>query len=209
MIGDVAGALKETATVRLLSVKRLPLPPLVAPEHGRPGDPSAGQFTLYVNGQQNLLPPQGLALPPEGGVAPLNFCKAVELSGRNTLQILFTNDLGGAVWSQFDRGSTFGAGGQRKMTTGRSIVVPALPGPPDPITGKPAAGGKPQSVMLREFELTYDVSFNAPPTVSTDTTKTRPKTRVNPALRGAARVPRDPPVAVDPSAPAPSPCTNL
>lgn len=200
----------ETATVRLLSVKRLPLPLFIAPEHGRPGDPVTGQFTLFTNGQTSFLPPDGLALPPEGGVAPLNFCKTVDMSGRQTLQVLFKNDLGGAVWSQFDRGASFGAGSTRIMTTGRTIVVPGLPGPPDPLTGKPAPGAKPQPVVLREFELTYDVTFNAAPVLSAETAPAKPKkSRLNPALKGAAKVPRDLEIAADPAAPAPSPCRNL
>lgn len=186
--GPVAAAgamIGQTATVRLISVKRLPLPAFVAPEHARPGDPAAGQFKFYVNGAIAVLPPAGLALPPEGGSAPLNFCKTVDVGGRSALQILFTNDLGGGVWSQFARAANFGAGGARKMTTGRSIVIPAMPGPPDPVTGKPTSGGKPQPFMLREFELTYDVAFNQPP-LSVEP-QPAPKRRVNPALRDAAR----------------------
>ena len=198
----------ESATIRLISVKRLPLPLLVAPEHGSPGSPLAAQFTLYANGETSLLPPQGLSLPPEGGVAPLNFCKTVDLSGRQTLQILFTNDLGGAVWSQFGRSAAFGAGSTRSMTTGRSIVVPALPGPPDPLTGKPAPGGKPQTVALREFELTYDVTFNQAPVLTVEPAAPAPKKkRFNPAVRGAARIPGGAAIKGDPSAP--TPCRNL
>ncbi len=208
VIGESAGGLKETATIRLLSIKRLPLPSFIAPEHARPGDPAAGQFSLHVNGQTSFLPPQGLALPPEGGTAPINFCKTVELSGRDALQVLFTNDLGGAVWSQFNRSASFGSGVRRVMSTGRSIVVPAAPGPVDPLTGKPATGGKPQPVILREFELTYEITVNAPPTLSAESAPATPKKRFNPALRGAARVPRDAPLAADPALAA-APCANL
>lgn len=202
------GALQQSATVRLLSVKRLPLPLGVAPEHGRPGDPMTGQFTLFVNGVRNFLPPAGLALPPEGGTAPLNFCKTVEVGGAKTLQILFTNDLGGAVWSQFDRGANFGQGGVRKMTTGRSIVVPGASGLPDPVTGKPSIG-KPQTVILREFELTYDIAFNQPRTLSAEPAPPARSGGVNPAVRGAARAPGVAPLAVDPAAPPTQPCRNL
>lgn len=212
-IKSVTGALKDMATVRLLSVKRLPLPPLVAPEHARPGDPTAGQFTLYVNGVIAKLPPTGLALPPEGGVAPLNFCKTVDMPGRKTLQVLFTNDLGGAVWSQFERGANLGAGIVRKMTTGRSIVAPALSGPPNPVTGKPTVG-KPRTVVLREFELTYDIAFSQLPAVSVLPAVPVEKppaniSGVNLNVGGAAINPAQP-FTVDPAGSAPSqPCRPL
>lgn len=194
-IKSFSSALKDSVTVRLLSVKRLPLPPGVAPEHAGPGEPEAGLFTLYVNGVIAKLPPTGL----EGGVAPLNFCKTVDMSGRNTLQILFTNDLGGVVWSQFDRSANLGAGVARKMKTGRTIVAPTSSYSP---TGKPT-----QQITLREFELTYDIAFNQLPAVSV----AKPPANVV-GVKNVVGVAINPaqPVAIDPAGSAPSePCRPL
>lgn len=226
-----AAALRDTATIRLLRITRNPLPPLVAPEHAHPGDPMAGQFTIFANGVQNFLPPQGLLLPPEGGAVAINFCKTIEMTDADRLQLIFTNDLGGAVWSQFPSSGNFGAGGVRTMTTGRSIVVPGRPGPPDPRTGRPRPA-KPQTVYLREFELLYDITFNpSPGTVGATTgratsggattggattggatsggkTSGGKTTRLSKsAVAGALG--KKPEAAIDPSQPAPQPCVQL
>ncbi|PZN96993.1 MAG: hypothetical protein DCF31_02310 [Alphaproteobacteria bacterium] len=141
----------DTATIQLLSLRRNPLPPGVAAAHARPGAPEAGQFRLFTNGVVRQLPPAGLALPPEGGSVPLNLCRSVTLGSANRLQLQFVNDLGGAVWSEFPRPAQFGAGPTRTMTTGRTILVPAIGGGPS---------ARPQPVPLREFELTYRISFS-------------------------------------------------
>lgn len=148
-------AIRDTATIRFTRIVRNPLPTTIAPEHAHPGDVAARQFSVFVNGQQHFMPPGGLDLPPEGESATINFCKTVDLTGANQLQILFVNDLGGAVWSQFSRGADFGAGGARKMTTARTIILPGRQGPNGFI--------KPSPFPLREFELSYDITFSASP----------------------------------------------
>lgn len=164
--------LGERAKVEFLSITRKPLPPspLVAPEHAQPGNPAAGYFNVYLNGAIVAFPPplnmpDGLVLPAEGGTVPLNYCRTVSLDGADRLQLLFVNGLGGAVWSQFARGAGFGAAVPRRITTGRSIVVPGLPGPPDPVTGRPGTT-HPQVVVLREFELLYRITYLPAPAIT-------------------------------------------
>ncbi|UHQ19302.1 hypothetical protein LVB87_14115 [Lysobacter sp. KIS68-7] len=149
----------DRVKVEFLSITRHPLPgpPLVAPEHAQPGNPAAGYFTAYLNGVPVGFPvplnmsPEALQLPPEGGTIALNYCKTLPIDGWDRLQVIFGNGLGGAVWSQFPRAQGFGQGVPRRMTTGRGIVVPGLPGP--------NGTTKPQSVTLREFELLYRITF--------------------------------------------------
>lgn len=159
-LGDIAGVRAERARVEFLSITRHPLPPLVAPEHAHPGDPAAGYFNVYLNGANVAFPPplgmpDGLVLPPAGGTVALNYCRTIPLDGADRLQLLFVNALGGSVWAQFARSATFGAGGPRGFTTGRSIVVPATGTPP-----------KPQSVILREFELRYRIVHLPAPVIT-------------------------------------------
>lgn len=163
--GGIVDALSDRAKIEFLSITRHPLPSLVAPEHAQPGNPAAGYFTAYLNGAIAAFPaplglPDGLVLPPEGGTVPLNYCRTVSLNGSDRLQLLFTNGLGGAVWSQFPSSAKFGADLPRRITTGRWIVVP---GRPDPVTGRM---GKPESVVLREFELLYRITYLPAPVVS-------------------------------------------
>jgi hypothetical protein len=47
------------------------------------------------------------------------------------------------------------------MTTGRKVVVPGQQGPPNPVMGRPG-NVKPQSIVLREFELLYTIEYRAP-----------------------------------------------
>lgn len=157
----VTSALRQQARIELLRIVRHPLPPLVAQEHGRPGDPISGQFSVFLNGATHFIPPQDLTLPVTGGSAAINFCTTVDLAGWDRLQILFANDLGGAAWSQFPESGGFGQGGVRTLTTGRTIVVPGR-GLPDPQTGRPGPA-RPQTVVLREFELTYRITYSAAP----------------------------------------------
>ena len=73
--------------------------------------------------------------------------------GVNSLQILFVDSLGGAVWSQFTAAQNFGSGGSHKMTTGRTFLRPGL-----------HPGDKPISYVAREFELDYRVDYHGAPT---------------------------------------------
>jgi hypothetical protein len=150
-------ALSNKATIELFSIKRNPLPPLIAPEFARPGDPAAGQFTVFLNGRQRFLPPEGLSLPPEGGTANIHYCMTIDMNNSDRLQIIFTNDLGGSVWSQFYPAEKFGAGSLRKLVTGRTVVVPGLPRF-DPQTGRPLPV-KPEPRVLNEFELSYRINY--------------------------------------------------
>lgn len=200
-------AITDRVRIEFLSIRRNPLPVTVSQDHGRPGDPMSGQFSVYINGAPHFFPPQGLILPVAGGSAPINFCTTVNVTGRDRLQLLFTNDLGGAAWSQFPRSGSFGQGGTRTLTTGRDIVVPGLPGPPNAITGV-LGGSRPSTVVLREFELTYRITFQPSPTM-TQATPAAPSTGgVRPglanAVRGTATL-----ATSDPSAPAAQPCREI
>lgn len=208
-----ATALRDRATVHFLRIARKPLPATVDAGHARPGDPAAGYFNVYVNGSLAAFPPKspspsgGIDLPPEGGVVELNYCRTIDLTDSDQLQLLFTNGLGGAVWSQFSREEGFGATAARTMTTGRTIVVPGFPGPPDPVTGRPRPA-KPQAVTLREFELVYTITYSPRPDIVATTEPARPGGR--PGLGPAGEVTGDrPSVAVDPSAPTPEPCREI
>lgn len=200
-------AVGDRATVRLLRLTRKPPPPLAPTTDPASDDPAASSFAIYVNGAGANLPPPvpgGSLLLPPGGSVPLNLCKTVSLSGNERLQIILTNGLGGAVWSQFPRSAKFGAGQPRTMTTGRTVVVPGVPGPPDPLTGKPAPT-KPQSLTLREFELLYDITFQPKPDkVAPVPPSTKPgfKPPVAGGKPGGG-------VAVDPSKPPPEPCREI
>lgn len=199
-----ATALSDTAKIEFLRITRKPLPPFVPAGHASPGDPAAGYFDVYLNGAHATLPlPLGMALPPEGGSVALNLCKTITLDGADRLQVLFTNGLGGAVWSQFPREDKFGANAPRTMTTGRMVVVPAFPGVPDSVTGRPGTG-KPQAVMLREYELLYRITFTPRPDTATTTGPARP----GGGLLGDVVGDR-PSVAVESTSPASSPCVEI
>jgi hypothetical protein len=205
-VSAIAGtnALRDRVKIELLRVVRHPLPALVPQEHGRPGDPAAGQFTVFLNGVERFIPPQGLALPVTGGSAPINACMTVDVTGWNDLQVLFTNDLGGAAWSQFPRAGGFGQGTIRTLTTGRTVLVQNSS--VDPTTGRPRPGSRPQSVPLREFELTYRLTFLSAPTVVAQ--PTQPSRPGRPGLAGTVLGTR--PTAVLDSTSAPSePCREI
>jgi hypothetical protein len=199
-----AAAITDRVRIEFLRIVRNPLPPLIAQEHGSPGDPISGQFTVFLNGASRFLTPQGLVLPVTGGSAPLNLCTTVDVTGWDRLQLLFTNDLGGAAWSQFTSSSGYGQGGVRTLTTSRTIVVPAS-GAPDPVTGRPRPA-RPQPVVLSEFELTYRITFIGRPTVATqDAAPTRGQVR--PGLGGA--VAARPSLSVDPAVTLSTPCREI
>jgi hypothetical protein len=202
-------ALRDQATIEFLRIKRNPLPPLIPPEIGQPGAPEAAQFTLFLNGLQRFLPPQGLALPPSGGSVGLNLCTTLDLTGADRLQLIFANDLGGSVWSQFYPAENFGSGPLRTMTTGRTVVVAGTP-IIDPQTGKPRPGTKPEARLLTEFELSYRITYAPRPSTLADSSATPPRGGVRPGLQGVIGVrPSDRQVAVDPTKPPPEPCRKF
>lgn len=93
------------------------------------------------------------------------------------------------------------------MTTGRTIVVPGFPGPPDPVTGRPTPA-RPEAVILREFELSYSITYAPRPDTFTTTEPARPG--LHPDHGAVADILGDrPSVAVDPSAPAPQACREI
>jgi hypothetical protein len=167
----VAAAFADRATVRLLRIDRLPPSPFVA---AAPEDSlGLGDFTLTVNGERTPIPvpigddPNALVLPPEGGSVSLNMCKSVDISGASRLQLLFANGAGSAAWAELTRAADFGEGGVHTITAGRTVLLPARPGLPDPITGQPTQLN-PTPYILREFQLFYQVSFepSAAPTAT-------------------------------------------
>ena len=200
---DVA-QLRDQATIEFLRIKRNPLPGLIAPEIARPGDPAAGQFHVFLNGLERFLPPEGLALPPEGGSAGINYCMTVDLTGADRLQIIFANDLGGSVWSQFYPNENFGAGA-RTMTTGRTVVVAGNPRF-DPVTGR-TEPAKPQPILLTEFELLYRITYTPRPNTVAPPSTSAPS---RPDLQGVAGIRARPQaVAIDPRAPPQAPCRKI
>lgn len=149
-------ALRSTVTVHFFRITRKPVF-----GYTPPADP--GQFTVYLNGAPAHFPgTPALNLPVAGGSAAINFCKTIDMTGADRVQLIFANSLGGAVWSQFAANANYGAGPVRTMTTGRTVVVPGLPGPPDPVTGKPGPT-KPQPIVLNEFELLYTIEYHGQP----------------------------------------------
>jgi hypothetical protein len=202
----VTNAIRQQARIEVLRIVRNPLPPLVAPEHASPGDPMSGQFTVFLNGASHFIPPQGLVLPATGGSAAINFCTTIDVTGWDQLQILFTNDLGGAAWSQFTEGANFGQGGIRTLTTSRTIVVPGRPGLPDPRTGRPRPA-RPETMVLREFELTYRITFTGPPTTAT-TAPSANTGGIRPGVLGQVIGTR-PTTAVDAATPPSAPCREI
>jgi len=180
-IGTVQG---KSATVRFVRITRKP------PVFGYAPPAEPGQFSVFVNGIAAHFPDTpALNLPAAGGSAAINFCKTIDMNGADRLQLIFVNSHSGAVWSQFGANTNFGAGPQRTMTTGRKVVVPGQPGPPNPTTGR-APVGRPQSIVLREFELVYTIEYRRPPDqvggarpVTGDGTRTtRPGTILEPVL---------------------------
>lgn len=163
----------DRARIEFISIKRNRAPSFIVDDPQASGDAS-GVFFAYLNGAGLNIPPPSAAgqneleLPVEGGTVSLNYCRTIDLSGRDKLQMLFVNGLGGAVWSQFSKSEKFGEGEVRRMTTGRTIVRPAMQGPPDPVTGRPTFN-KPTTQIIREFELFYRIVFLPQPgMVSTD-----------------------------------------
>jgi hypothetical protein len=115
-------------------------------------------FTLYINGMPAHIPRNGtISLAPNASTNQ-KFCRAIPMDGMDSLQILFVDSLGGAVWSQFTSGQNFGSSGEHKMTTGRTYLMPGL-----------HPGDKPQNGVLREFELDYRVNYQAGPTSANPT----------------------------------------
>jgi hypothetical protein len=204
-VGADVAQLRDQATIELLRIKRNPLPGLIAPEIARPGDPAAGQFSVFLNGLERFLPPEGLALPPEGGSAGINYCMTVDLTGADRLQIIFANALGGSVWSQFYPNENFGAGQPQTMTTGRTVVVPGMPRF-DPITGR-TEPAKPEARLLTEFELLYRITYTPRPnTVAPPSTGgVRPGLQDVTGIRPGQR----PQVGVDPTAAPQQPCRKI
>lgn len=210
--------LGDRATVHFLRITRKQLPSIGGAGQAAPGSSEMGHFDVFLNGSRVAFPPTsptatgGIDLPPEGGAVELNYCRTIDMTDSDHLQLLFTNGLGGAVWSQFARGDEFGANGAKTMTTGRTVVVPGSPGPPNSLTGRPTQT-KPESVTLREFELVYAITFTPRSDTVAPTQPASPDQRpgrgrrpgrvVTPTLGDA------PVVAVDPSAPAPQPCRQI
>lgn len=203
-----AAVISDRARIRFLKLTRNPLPPLVDASHAAPGYPSAAQFSVYLNGAQALLPSKApspanlIELPPAGGSIELNYCRTIDLSGSDRLQLLFVNGLGGAVWSQFPRAGSFGNGGLKTLSTGRSIVVPARPGAP--------AGSKPQPMTLREFDLTYTIEYMPAPSLVAAKPAKPPKGGKKPGFAGAGNAAKPTEVlAADPGGAPAQPCREI
>lgn len=216
-----AAAFRDQATIHLLRIVRKPLPPLGGVEQTPPNDPATGQFGVYLNGVQVPLPPLipngtgAMDLPPVGGAVTLDYCRTIDVTDFDRLQVLFTHGTGDAVWSQFTREDQFGAGGLHTMTTGRTVIVPGGPGPPDPVTGRPTQT-KPHPVALREFELVYTITYSPrgglTPEIGPVVADPRPSPRPGgvriPGRDRAVSLPGDRPVLA-PDRPEPRPCRQI
>ena len=139
------------------------MPPEVPPpskSRSRRNRPPHGLSHSPSSAPQSSAPSQlpALDLPVAGGSAPLNLCRTIDLAGRQRLQLLFVNGLGGAAWSDFRRTAAFGAGQGRTLGTGRTILLPAASGLPDPVSGT-SAPGKPRPFALQEFDLVYEIRY--------------------------------------------------
>lgn len=204
-------ALRDRATIQFHRLTRKPLPANVDSSHSSPGSPAAGYFNVFLNGKLAAFPSLsptpsgGIPLPPEGGSVALNFCRTIDLTDNNRLQVIFTNDLGGAAWSEFLRNDSFGGASPHTITTGRTIVVPGGPGLPDPRTGV-SSPGKPHAMILNEFELLYSIRFlPRPDTVVVAEPPARPGRPGNLGVSIGDR----PSVAVDPSRTEPTSCREI
>ncbi|OZC04383.1 hypothetical protein [Rubricoccus marinus] len=215
---DAVGSSRDRATIHFLRIVRKRLPALDGAGQATPGSMEVGQFSVFLNGVHVVIPPLTpnatgtLTLPPEAGVVPLNYCRTVDVTDFDRLQLLFTNGLGGAVWSQFGRAESFGADALNRMTTGRTVVMPARDGPPDPATGRPTRI-KPQSVTVREFELVYTMTY-APRGDTVAQPLPASLDRSTGPVRGRARIPRPtlenaPVVVAGTDRPAPGACREI
>lgn len=188
----------KSATVRFVRITRKP------PTFGYTSPAEPGSFDVFLNGIPAHFPdtPE-LSLPAAGGSAPINLCKTIDMNGADRLQVIFLNSHGGAVWSQFTPAQKFGAGAPHLMTTGRKVVVPGKSGLPG--SGPP----KPQTLLLREFELTYTVDYHGPPSEAVD---------IPPMAGGGIRPPRagadirgttSGTASTDPGGAPPQPCRKI
>lgn len=146
----------RSATVRFLRVTRKPVSGFIPPAE-------TGRFHVFLNGVQGNFPDlPGLNLPATGGSAEINLCKTIDMNGTDRLQLIFVNSHGGAVWSQFDPNTNFGAGPARAMTTSRTVKAAGRANPLNLQKGVPR---KPEFdiLVLREFELLYTIEFNVLP----------------------------------------------
>ena len=218
--GPVAEAVssRDRATVHFLRIIRKPFPPTGGAGQPTPGSLEEGQFEVFLNGVRVVLPPPsptatgGIELPPESGVVELGYCRTVDVTDFDRLQVLFVNGLGGAVWSQIGRAEDFGVDIAHRMTTGRTVLVPGSPGPPNPITGVPTQS-KPQSLTVREFELAYAVTF-APRADTAAPPRRASSDRPMGPIRGRGRLAppaqeNAPIAAVDEPRPAPGACRQI
>jgi hypothetical protein len=174
-IADVT-AIKPTATLyfdRITRNRTIESNPSMAPL----------TFTLYINGMPAHIPRNGtISLAPNGASNNQKFCRTVAMEGVDSLQILFVDSLGGAVWSQFTQGQNFGSSGEHKMTTGRTYLTPGL-----------HPGDKPLNYVLREFELDYRVNYQAAPTSATPAPAPTPSRGGRPIPPPAGFAPPDQP----------------
>ena len=156
------------------------------------------QFLVYINGNPALIPRIGTLDLPPGGRHDQRYCRTVDVAGAEALQILFIDNLGGTVWSQFPEGIDLGTGRPRTMTTGRQFFEA-----PRPIEGVPdlPGGDKPQAFIAREFEVRYHVEFQ-PLVVA-------PTPVPGGGLHGGTHVPVDGGIATADTAPPPPPCVRI
>ncbi len=159
-------------------------------------NPSTGplDFTVYINGRVAHIPRNGSITLAPGASFDQKICTTVPMDGLNSLHLIFADNLGGGVWSQFAPTVNFGAGGGHKMTTGRTVVLPAR-----------RPGDKPTSTLLREFELAYPIESHGAPT----SVAPGPAAPVGPGRVGGVR-PRPPAGIFTPGGTVPdSACTKI
>jgi len=161
--GDAEGAaVKPTATIYFDRIIR---------NHTIESNPSPAPltFTAYINGMPAHIPKTAPISLSAGARNEQKYCKTISTEGLDSLQILFVDSLGGAVWSQFTSGQGFW---RRCAQDDHGTYVH---------DSRLHPGDKPQKFVLQEFELDYRVDYHPMPTAIGSATTPTPATGGRPA----------------------------
>ena len=139
----------ESAKVAFTRIKRLKVRP---EELSSSGDIV---FSFYVNGHPLTYPTAGGLQLAENASVDLNEASVIiPISNEvQTLQLIVSDDVGGAGWTSFDRRHRFGSG-THTIRTHRTVLQSA----PD-VPGFPDHSRRPQKLDVQEFEVTFQIEF--------------------------------------------------